>query len=200
MNAGKSCMDAVEQSGKGESAGGLVGNELQLTLQVSVVGLIREEWLAGRVESNWGRGMRGRMKLWQSNLSLPSKKPLMSQLKLVKCFPLTYKSEEERPLLVFVKCENRTSNVQYFYKPFVFLLLKQISSKNVNLSVFKLERNFFEGHFYIDISYLNAVGLVCLHFLLQLYCKLWITFETLYFNRTFGHTKSTKCIKHADDQ
>jgi len=43
---------------------GLTGNELQLSLQVSVVGLIRWKWLAVRVEHYWGRGKTGRMKLW----------------------------------------------------------------------------------------------------------------------------------------
>jgi len=32
----------------------LIGNELQLSLQVSVVGLIREEWLADRLEQRQG--------------------------------------------------------------------------------------------------------------------------------------------------
>ena len=35
---------------------GLIGNELQLSLQLSVVGLIREEWLAGRVGQRQGDG------------------------------------------------------------------------------------------------------------------------------------------------
>jgi len=34
-------------------------DELQLSLQVSVVGMIREEWLAGRVENYQGRGIGG---------------------------------------------------------------------------------------------------------------------------------------------
>ena len=43
---------------------GLIGDELQLSLQVSRVGLMRWEWLAGRVEQRqgrvenyWGRGL-----------------------------------------------------------------------------------------------------------------------------------------------
>ena len=54
MNTGKSRMDAIEQSGKGESAEEAymqgwwdAGNEMQLSLQLSVVGLINLEWLAG---------------------------------------------------------------------------------------------------------------------------------------------------------